>query len=126
MSIKKDKWPIFLFKMNRKYSLRKNKDIEQLVKYRVSVGNKYYAIYYHRHCGEAQIAFSVSKKNGNAVERNYQKRVVKEIIRNNIDSLNNYQMLIVVKPLSKDLSFNEKKENLEHLFKKIRKENVNE
>ena len=109
--------------MNRKYSLRKNKDIEQLVRYRVSVGNKYYAIYYFRHCGEAQIAFSVSKKNGNAVIRNYQKRIVKEIIRSHIDDLNGYKLLIVVKPTSKDLSFIEKKENLEYLIKKIRKEN---
>jgi len=108
--------------MNRKYSLKQNKEIEQLVRYKISVGNKYYAIYYHKHDGEPQIAFSVSKKNGNAVERNYQKRVIKEIVRSNIDSLKGLKILIIVKPSSKDLSFGEKKENIEYLINKIRKE----
>lgn len=110
--------------MNRKYSLRKNKEIEQLVRYRISVGNKYYAIYYHVYNGEPQIAFSVSKKNGNAVERNYQKRVVKEILRPVIKDLYGYKLLVVVKPLSKELSFDDKKNNILYLISKIRKEIV--
>ena len=32
--------------MNRQYSLKKNHDIEKLVRGKVSVGNKYFAIYY--------------------------------------------------------------------------------
>ena len=34
--------------MNKKYSLKKSNDIEQLIKKHQSVGNKYYAIYYDK------------------------------------------------------------------------------
>lgn len=109
--------------MNRKYSLRKNFEIEKLVKMKISVGNKFFAIYYRKNDdNNTKIAVSVSKKNGNAVERNYQKRVVKEIVRKNLDELSGYSMLIVVKSLSKDLTYSEKVEVLEKLFSKIRKE----
>ena len=82
--------------MNRQYSLKKNHDIEKLVRGKVSVGNRYFAIYY-RKINDTKIAFSVSKKNGNAVVRNYQKRVVKEIVRELFEYVENYKMLIVVK-----------------------------
>lgn len=108
--------------MNRKYSLKKNYEIEKLVRAKVSVGNKYFAIYYSKHNLNTEIAISVSKKNGNAVERNYQKRVIKEIVRKNLQDLIGYRMLIVVKQMSKSLTFTEKKEILEKLFKQIRKE----
>lgn len=108
--------------MNRKYSLKKNYEIEKLVKSKISVGNKFFAIYYRKQVNSTEIAISVSKRNGNAVERNYQKRVVKEIVRENLQNLQGYRLLIVVKQLSKTLKFVEKKENLEKLFKKIRKE----
>lgn len=108
--------------MNRKYSFKKNYEIEKLVKSRVSVGNKFFVIYYRKTNNPAQIALSVSKKNGNAVERNYQKRVIREIVRETISSLDGYQMLIVAKKNSNELTFNEKKENINRLFSKIRKE----
>lgn len=108
--------------MNKQYSLKKNHDIEKLVKGKVSVGNKYFAIYYRKIC-ETKIAFSVSKKNGNAVVRNHQKRVVKEIIRNMFEYVENYKMLIVIKKMSDELSYLEKKENLQKLLIRIRKDN---
>lgn len=108
--------------MNRNYSLKKNYEIEKLVKSKISVGNNFFAIYYRKQVNITEIAISVSKRNGNAVERNYQKRVVKEIVRENLQKLQGYRLLIVVKQLSKSLTFTEKKENLEKLFKRIRKE----
>ena len=107
--------------MNRQYSLKKNHDIEKLVRGKVSVGNKYFAIYYRKN-NETKIAFSVSKKNGDAVIRNYQKRVVKEIIRELFEYVENYKMLIVVKKTNEELSFLEKRENLKRLLLKIRKD----
>ena len=109
--------------MNRQYSLRKNFEIEKLVKKRMSVGNKYFAIYYQKNQLGLQIAISVSKKNGNAVERNYQKRVIREIMRNNLEKLSGYRLLVVVKKDSRELSFEEKKENILYLLKKIERNN---
>ena len=109
--------------MNRKYSLKQNHEIEKLVKMRVSVGNKFFAIYYRKTDQPTQIAISVSKKNGNAVQRNYQKRVVREIIRSLFGMIEGYRMLVVVKKASCELTFKEKKENISRLFFRIRKEN---
>ena len=74
--------------MNKKYILKKNYEIEKLVQRKNSVGNKYYAAYFIKTKEQnPSIAFSISKKIGNAVVRNYEKRVVKEIIRKEINKL---------------------------------------
>jgi ribonuclease P protein component len=113
--------------MNRKYSLRSNRDIEKLVHHKKSVGNKYYAIYYKKTVNEMpQIAFSISKKCGNAVIRNHEKRITKEIVRQYLELMNYMQLLIVIKKQSLDIPFALKKTNLEYLLKKITKEIINE
>lgn len=108
--------------MNKKYSLKKNYDIEKLVKERKSVGNTYYAIYYNdSNLQDPKIAISVSKKLGKAVVRNYEKRVIREIVSKNMNLLTPIQYLIIVKVKSMDLTFKEKEKELKYLFKKIRK-----
>lgn len=106
--------------MNRKYSLKKNYEIEKLVKAKKSVGNRYYAIYYQVTTEvEPKIAFSVSKRFKTAVRRNYHKRVTKEIFRKNFIKLNNLKMLIVVKESVDKLTFQEKEGQLKFLINKI-------
>ena len=110
--------------MNRKYSLKKNHDIEKLVRSKCSVGNKYFAIYYHLIKNNTQIAFSISKKYGKAFERNYGKRVTKEIIRNLlkqgvISKDMEYKMLFVIKPSSKELTFEEKEKQIKYVIKQF-------
>lgn len=107
--------------MNRKYSLKKNHDIKELLQKKQSVGNKYYVIYYDYIENKTPlIALSVSRKVGNAVERNYEKRVVREIIRPLLETIENYKMLIVIKDKSKELSYIEKEENINYLIKKMK------
>jgi len=108
--------------MNRKYSLKKNTEIASLFKSKVSVGNKYYAIYYRPNKQHhPRIAISVSKKYGKAVKRNYEKRVTKEIIRKNLSKLPNYDILIIIKKDLSNLNFMEKSQQLSNLLQKIMK-----
>ena len=107
--------------MNRKYSLKKSRDIEKLILKKKSVGNRYYAIYYSEG-KEPLIAISVSKKLGKAHDRNYQKRVIREIVRNNIQLFDELNCLIVIKEKSIDLNYTEKSVEIIKLINKIREE----
>lgn len=108
--------------MNNKYSLKKNEDIAKLVHLRKSVGNKYYAIYYNGNQKEIipKIAISISKKFGNAVLRNYEKRVIREIVRPLLDGLNNLELLIVIKKEVMSLTFSQKESQIHYLIRKIK------
>lgn len=107
--------------MKREYSLKKSHDIAKVIRSKQSVGNRYYAIYYQENdIGKPQIAISVSKKVGNAVTRNYQKRVIREVVRRDLDNLPPYSYLIVVKKNSLYLEFQEKQKQLEYLLNKIK------
>lgn len=109
--------------MNKKYILKKSYEIQNLLKNKKSVGSKYYVIYYNSTDKEnPQIAIAVSKKIGNAVIRNYEKRIIREILRDYIYELKNIKMLFVVKPSSLDLTYINKKEQIEYLFKKMLKQ----
>ena len=109
--------------MNKKYILKKSYDIEKLLKDKKSVGSKYYVIYYKFSESEIpQIAISVSKRVGNAVTRNHEKRIIREIIKNYITRLNKINMLFVVKPNSLDLTYINKKEQIDYLLKKMLKQ----
>ena len=109
-------------KMNRKYSLKKSYDIEKVMSFKKSVGNKSYAIYYQFFEGNMKIALSVSKKVGGAVVRNYEKRTVREIIRKNTEKLLGVKALIIIKKPVLELTFVQKSNNLENLFSRIIKE----
>ena len=76
--------------MNKQYRLKKSHEIENLFKNKKSVGNIYYAMYFKKSStNKTRVAISVSKKLGNAVTRNKEKRIIREIIRCYIDIINN-------------------------------------
>lgn len=107
--------------MNKKYSLKKNEDIAKLVQMQKSVGNKYYAIYYQENAESTpKIAISISRKFGKAVKRNYEKRVVREIIRALLPILEGYTILVVIKKEVANITFIEKKTQIEYLIKKMK------
>lgn len=109
--------------MNKSYILKENHVISNLAKKKKSVGNKYYAIYYGYN-ESLKIAFSISKKYGKAFERNYGKRVTKEIFRSLIAKQkltkdSKYKMIMIIKPSSKELAFDEKEKQINYLVNKI-------
>ena len=111
--------------MNKQYRLKKSFEIEKLVKKRISVGNAYFVMYYNLSSNKnTRVAISVSKKLGNAVIRNKEKRIIREIIRENFDSINCLDILIVEKVKALSLSFEEKKMEIIKLVNKINRKGV--
>lgn len=105
--------------MNKQYSLKKNYDIQKIFLKKQSVGNSFFAIYYDFY-NDIEVAISISKKLGKAHERNYNKRVVREILRKNMTLLENKHMLIVIKEKSLKLVYEEKEREIIKLLKRIR------
>ena len=108
--------------MNKEYSLKKSYEIERLIKLKQSVGNKYYVIYYDYN-DKTKVAYSINKKVGKAHIRNYNKRITREIVRNNFDLVKDLKILIVIKEKSTELNYIEKEKEITMLLKQIRKEN---
>ena len=78
---------------------------------RVCARGNYYTVYYQK-SDKVEIAFSVSKKYGNAVERNYAKRVMREICRERVEFLPCVKFVIVVKKEAKNADFENLKKDL--------------
>jgi len=90
--------------MEKEYRVKDGKEIEGILANKKRIGNNNFTIYYKRNeTGHFRLAISVSKKCGNAVTRNKQKRIIREIIRP-LNLLDN-DIFIIAKPSSIDLSF---------------------
>ena len=103
--------------MKKEYRIKKNSEIQQLIKKKTTVGNGYFILYHQKNHENKHFryALSVPKKYGNAVERNQMKRRIREIVK--IHSfLNDVEFFIVVKPKAKSLTFDDIKKFLENLF----------
>lgn len=102
--------------------MKKNHDIARVVQKKVSVGSKFYAIYFVPNGHNTnKIAISVSKKYGCAVKRNYAKRVVREIMRQQLNEIKSLSLVIIIKDASNDLDFSGKKRELEQLIRRMKK-----
>jgi len=105
--------------MKKEYRIKKSKEIENIVKNRQSVGNKYLVVYKKQNHdnNHFRFALSVSKKYGNAVKRNKIKRQVREIVsKTNINPI--FDIFVVIKVKSSELEFKEIQKNILSLVKK--------
>jgi ribonuclease P protein component len=103
--------------MDKSYHVRKNTDIEKIIKRKDSVGDPYFVVYKleNKDIPHLRFAISVSKKFGNAVERNRVRRRIREIVAHaNLKPAFDY--FIVVKPAAAPLQFSEISANLSKLF----------
>ena len=103
--------------MNKKYIIRKNEEISNIVKTGKKISNKFYVIYYkdndyrfNRYC------VSVSKKIGKANVRNLFKRRIKDILmKNNINYSCDY--VIILRQAILDITYEDMKNELISLMK---------
>jgi ribonuclease P protein component len=98
--------------MNKKFILRKNEEIQEVIKKSKKVINKYFVVYYVKNDKENnRYCISVSKKIGKAHTRNLYKRRIKDIIsKNNFNNSTDY--VIILRTAILDISYNLMRESL--------------
>ena len=82
--------------MNKKFIVRKNEEIQEIIKRSNKKYNKFFVIYCAKNSlGYNRFCISVGKKIGKSHTRNLYKRRIKDILmKNNIDSSNDYVIIL--------------------------------
>ena len=82
--------------MNKKFIVRKNEEIQEIIKSNKKIISKYFVIYYLKNdLNYNRFCISVGKKIGKAHTRNLYKRRIKDILmKNNINSSYDYVIIL--------------------------------
>ena len=81
--------------MNKKFIVRKNEEIQEIIKSNKKIVNKYFVIYYAKNdLNYNRFCISVGKKIGKAHTRNLYKRRIKDIISK--DNFNNSTDYVII------------------------------
>ena len=103
--------------MNKKYIIRKNEDIQNIVNNSNKITNKYFVIFYvSNNLNHNRYCISVGKKIGKAHVRNLYKRRIKDIlIKNDINNHNDY--VIILRNSVLEITYNVMQDELIKLLK---------
>ena len=101
--------------------IKKSKEINNVIKKGKLYKNKYYYIYKERNnYNKHRFCICVSKKIGNAVVRNKNKRQIKDIIdKSNVGFSSNMDYVIIISKEINNIDFHEKKKKLIDLLKQM-------
>ena len=103
--------------MEKEYRVKKNTEIEQIIKGKRRIGNQYLTLYYKKsETNHFRLAVSVSKKIGDAVTRNHEKRRIREIFRQYKAQMLPYDILVVSKKESLIINLNELNDSIYKLL----------
>ena len=83
--------------MKKQNRIKKNDEIAKIVLNKQKVKSDYFFIYYQKGKNITRVAVSVSKKIGNSVKRNHAKRIIRELIRPYLNTINPVDIVVVVK-----------------------------
>ena len=105
--------------MKKEYRVKKSQDLDNIIRKKQSFANRQFVIYYQENkLDHMRLGISVSKKLGKAHERNRLKRYVRESFKTRKDFLKNYDIIIIVRPAAKGLSFLEFGSSIDHVLKR--------
>lgn len=105
--------------MKKEYRVKKSQDFDNIIRKKQSFANRQFVIYYQENkLNHMRLGISVSKKLGKAHERNRLKRYVRESFKTRKDFLKNYDIIIIVRPAAKGLSFLEFGSSIDHVLKR--------
>ena len=106
--------------MNKEYRVKKNTEIELILKEKNSRSNQYFSVYKRTNLETSHFryAMSVGKKIGNAVTRNKYKRITRNLVdQNKFLFKNDFNYIIILKKKCLELSYNELNDSLNKLLK---------
>lgn len=107
-------------RMKREHRLRKKEDFQSVFKSGKSVANRQFVVYTLAKSDQSPTRFglSISKKIGNAVTRNRIKRLVKEVIRLQMDQIqSHHDVVIIARKPAAEMTFHEIDKSIRHVFK---------
>lgn len=105
--------------MKKEYRVKKSQDFDNIIRKKQSFANRQFVIYYQENkLDHMRLGISVSKKLGKAHERNKLKRYVRESFKTRKDFLKNYDIIIIVRPAAKGLSFLDFGSSIDHVLKR--------
>lgn len=105
--------------LKKQYRLKRKGDIQLLFNKGKSLANPYLVLYMRKreNEGEPRIAFAVSKKLGNAVERNRIKRLIREGVKPYVAQIDKrYDIIFVARIKIKGISLVDVERNITNLL----------
>lgn len=105
--------------MKKKYSLKRNEEIAEIIHKRRFYKNDVYVVYFAKNIEkQTRICISVSKKLGNAVVRNKIKRQIREMVTDIVNFDLEIDLVIIVKKAFLENEFLTNKEKIKELYLK--------
>ncbi len=105
----------------KEHRLTKREDFNKVYRYGKSTANQQFAVYYLARPDQEtfRLGVSVSKKIGNAVVRNRLRRMMKEIVRLNADSIaSNFDFVVIARKPVAGMEYADMERSLKHVLKK--------
>ncbi|MDY6065243.1 MAG: ribonuclease P protein component [Finegoldia sp.] len=110
--------------MDKSLSLRSNRDFQKVYKRGKAYYNRNFSLIVYKSNNGSRIGFSVTKKYGNAVERNRIKRRLREIVRLNRPKFEKgLDMVIIPKKNTGNLNYSQLESSLLHVVRKVDNKN---
>jgi ribonuclease P protein component len=109
--------------LESKFRLRKSEDFQEVIQKGFSVANRQFVIYTLTKKEEEplRIGISVSKKIGNAVTRNRVKRLIREVIRQNLEQITwRGDFVVIARTPTAEMDFAEVSVSLVRCLKKAK------